>query len=111
MTNLPLDQVHFSYVYVCEMNAEGTKPSSQLSLASRSFLRAPCSKQFGKDKENVAFLMFPFEIHDVCVSSRTFPSDTVDGVLIKCVICVMKWMIKSSRICQCGHGEFYSYTL
>jgi len=46
-----------------------------------------CTKTFGQDNENVAFLIFPLEIYDVWLSNRIFPSDWVDGVLMKCVIC------------------------
>lgn len=40
ITNLPLDQVHFCYLYFVKCVLEAQKPSSQLSLASRSFYKS-----------------------------------------------------------------------
>lgn len=100
----------FLFFVFCQMSTGGTKPLSQLSLASRVLLQILyrlCTKTFGEDNENVAFLMFPPEIHDVCLSNRIFPSDRVDGVMVKCVICAMKWTGNRSRICI---SEFNSYT-
>ncbi len=91
----------------CEMSTGGTKNPITAFISIQVLLQILyrlCTKTFGKDNENVAFVLFSFEIRDVFPSSRLFPSDRVNGVLVKCAICVMKWMVDCARICKCAHN-------